>query len=70
MDYDEGRDILASVGKDNVIKLWNVKDILQENQSVHLQHFQTWFLLSNVQGSVFFLGFDLFTYSYIFMLNV
>lgn len=29
IDYDEGRDLVATVGKDNVIKMWNIKDILQ-----------------------------------------
>jgi len=29
LDYDEGRELLLSVGKDNVIKLWDIKDILQ-----------------------------------------
>jgi len=29
LDYDEGRDTLLTVGTDNIIKIWNVKSILQ-----------------------------------------
>eukprot|EP00088_Acartia_fossae_P029937 TRINITY_DN30865_c0_g3_i1.p1 TRINITY_DN30865_c0_g3~~TRINITY_DN30865_c0_g3_i1.p1 ORF type:complete len:108 (-),score=23.41 TRINITY_DN30865_c0_g3_i1:139-462(-) len=31
LDFDEERDLLASVGKDNIIKMWNIKDTLQGN---------------------------------------
>ena len=29
MDYDSTRDHLITVGKDNVIKIWNIKDALK-----------------------------------------
>jgi len=29
MDFDESRNILGTVGRDNVIKMWNIKDILE-----------------------------------------
>ena len=29
LHFDPGRNLLATVGQDNIIKLWNIRDMLQ-----------------------------------------
>jgi len=31
MDYDEERKLLLTVSRDNIMKIWNIENILQEN---------------------------------------
>ena len=31
MDYDEERQLLLTVSRDNIMKIWNIENILQEN---------------------------------------
>ena len=36
MDYDEERKLLLTVSRDNIMKIWNIENILQENNSFKL----------------------------------